>query len=48
MRTIKLTGADCIFVHYVLKMYAAQTEGLDSQDKKEIKEIAIKFKQIWS
>ena len=44
MRTLKLTENDCIFVHYVLRMYANQTEGLDYQDKLEIREVAAKFK----
>ena len=44
MKTIKLTEADAIFVHYVLRMYAKQTEGLDGQDKHEIYEVAAKFK----
>jgi len=44
MRTIKLTENDCTFVHYVLRMYANQTEGLDSEDKSEIYEVANKFK----
>ena len=44
MRNIKLTENDCIFVHYVLRMYAQQTPGLDQQDKDEIREVAAKFK----
>ena len=44
MRTIKLTEDDCTFVHYVLKYYANQTEGLDYNDKQEIYEVAAKFK----
>lgn len=44
MRTIKLTESDAAFVHYVLRMYANQTEGLDRQDKHEIYEVADKFK----
>ena len=44
MKTIKLTEADAIFVHYVLRMYANQTEGLDSEDKLEIYEVAKIFK----
>ena len=44
MRNIELTESDCIFVHYVLRMYANQTEGLDSEDKSEIREVAAKFK----
>lgn len=44
MRTIELTESDAIFVHYVLKMYAQQTPGLDNQDKSEIREVAAKFK----
>ena len=44
MKNIKLTENDCIFVHYVLRMYANQTEGLDSEDKSEIYEVAAKFK----
>jgi hypothetical protein len=44
MRNIELTEADCIFVHYVLRMYATQTVGLDNQDKSEIREVAAKFK----
>ena len=44
MKTIKLTESDCTFVHYVLRMDAQQTPGLDSEDKAEIKEVAAKFK----
>ena len=44
MRNIKLTENDCTFVHYVLRMYANQTEGLDYDDKQEIHEVAAKFK----
>ena len=44
MQTIKLTENDCTFVHYVLRMYAVQTPGLDSDDKAEINEVAAKFK----
>jgi len=44
MRTIELTESDAIFVHYALRMYAMNTEGLDEQDKKEIREVAAKFK----
>jgi len=44
MKTIKLTEADAIFVHYTLRMYANQTEGLDYDDKCEIYEVAAKFK----
>jgi hypothetical protein len=44
MRNIELTESDCIFVHYVLRMYANQTAGLDNQDKSEIREVAAKFK----
>lgn len=44
MRNIKLTENDCIFVHYVLRMYAQQTPGLDQEDKDEIREVAAKFK----
>jgi len=44
MQTIKLTENDCIFVHYVLRMYAQQTPGLDNEDKSEIREVAAKFK----
>ena len=43
MVTIKLTENDCIFVHYVLRMYASQTPGLDQEDKEEIREVAEKF-----
>ena len=43
-KTIKLTEGDAIFVHYVLRMYAQQTPGLESQDKAEINEVAAKFK----
>ena len=39
-----LTKNDCTFVHYVLRMYANQTEGLDQTDKEEIREVANKFK----
>ena len=44
MKTLKLTESDCIFVHYVLRMYAKTTEGLDYEDKQEIYEVANKFK----
>ena len=44
MKNIKLTENDCIFVHYALRMYANQTEGLDREDKHEIYEVANKFK----
>jgi hypothetical protein len=44
MKNIKLTENDCVFVHYVLRMYANQTEGLDYDDKQEIYEVANKFK----
>ena len=44
MRNIKLTDNDCAFVHYVLRMYARQTPGLDQEDKDEIREVAAKFK----
>ena len=43
-KTIKLTESDATFVHYVLRMYAQQKPGLDSDDKAEIKEVAAKFK----
>ena len=45
MPTIKLTDNDCIFVHYVLRMYAQQTPGLDQEDKDEIREVAAKFRE---
>ena len=44
MRNINLTQNDCTFVHYVLRMYAKTTEGLDYEDKQEIYEVANKFK----
>ena len=44
MRSIKLTENDCTFVHYVLKYYANHTNNLDSDDKREIYEVAAKFK----
>ena len=44
MQTIKLTESEVIFVHYVLRMYAQQTPGLDNEDKSEIREVAAKFK----
>ena len=44
MRTLKLTESDCTFVHYVLRMSAQQTPGLDQKDKDEIREFAAKFK----
>jgi hypothetical protein len=44
MRTIKLTESETIFVHYVLRMYAQQTPGLNNEDKSEIREVAAKFK----
>ena len=43
-KTIKLSESDCTFVHYVLRMYAQQTPGLDGDDKAEIREVANKFK----
>ena len=44
MRSIKLTENDCTFVHYVLKYYANHTDNLDSDVKREIYEVAAKFK----
>jgi hypothetical protein len=44
MKIIKLTEGDAIFVHYVLRQYADQTAGLDSEDKVEIYDVAAKFK----
>ena len=44
MKKIELCESDCTFVHYVLRMYASQTSGLDHQDKVEIREVAAKFK----
>ena len=44
MRNINLSENDITFVHYVLKYYANHTENLDSDDKKEIYEVANKFK----
>lgn len=44
MKTIKLTEGDRIFVHHVLLMYASKTPGLTSIDKRQIREIAAKFK----
>ncbi len=44
MKNIKLTESDCTFVHYVLRMYATQTPGLDQEDKEKIREVAAKFK----
>ena len=43
-KTIKLTEGDATFVHYVLRMYAQQTPGLDNEDRAEIREVAAKFK----
>lgn len=43
-KTLKLTENDCTFVHYVLRMYAMDTPGLDQEDKDEIREVAAKFK----
>ena len=43
-KTIKLTETDATFVHYVLRMYATQTPGLDGDDRAEIREVASKFK----
>ena len=45
MKKIELSESDCTFVHYVLRMYASQTSGLDRSDKQEIYEVANKFKQ---
>lgn len=44
MRSIKLSEGDAMFVHTVLRMYAQQTPGLDSEDRAEIKKVAAKFK----
>ena len=41
---IELTKNDCTFVHYVLRMYAQQTPGMDANDKAEIREVASKCK----
>lgn len=45
MKTLKLTEADCLFIHYALRQYAMQTEDLDNEDQIEIRKIAAKFKQ---
>ena len=45
-KTIKLTETDATFVHYVLRMYATQTPGLDGDDRAEIREVASKFYDI--
>ena len=44
MRNIELSESDCVFVHYVLRMYAGQTANLTENDKKEIRDVAAKFK----
>ena len=44
MPNIKLTKSDCTFVHYVLRMYAQQTPGMDAEDKAEIRDVANKSK----
>ena len=44
MRNIQLSESDCTFVHYVLRMYAQQTPGLEQYEKEEIRHIASKFK----
>ena len=44
MKNINLSESDCIFIHYALKQYAIQTENLDKDDRKEIYEVANKFK----
>lgn len=44
MKTIKLTESDATFVHYVLRMYAQQTPGLEQYEKEEIRHVASKFK----
>ena len=43
-RNIKLTDSDCVFIHYVLRQYAAQTLSLSPNDKQEIRDFASKFK----
>ena len=43
-KTIKLTEGDALFVNHVLRMYAKQTSGLDSEDIAEINIVADKFK----
>jgi hypothetical protein len=44
MRSIKLSEGDALFVNHVLRMYAKQTSGLDSEDIAEINIVADKFK----
>ena len=44
MRNINLSESDCTFVHYVLRMYAQQTPGLEQYEKEEIRHVASKFK----
>jgi hypothetical protein len=43
-KVIELSESDATFVYYTLRQYASQTEGLDQQDKSEIRELAAKFK----
>ena len=42
MEKVELTENDCIFVHYVLRMYAQQTPGLSEGEKEDINEVAAK------
>ena len=44
MRNINLSESDCTFVHYVLRMYAQQTPGLEQYEKEERRHVASKFK----
>jgi len=43
-KSINLSESDCTFVHYVLRMYAKTTPGLEQYEKEEIYHIASKFK----
>jgi len=41
---LELTENDCVFIHYVLRQYAAQSVHLSPNDKQEIRDFASKFK----
>ena len=44
MKRIELKESDSTFIYYTLRQYARTTENLDKEDRDEIMDLAIKFK----
>jgi hypothetical protein len=44
MKTVKLENNEGTFIYYIMKQYARTTENLDQEDRDEIMDLAMKFK----